>query len=246
MLLALTRSDLRVRYGRGPVRRIKWLLDPIAALLVYLLLIAFVIDADGRAAGLSIACAVVPFQLVMMTAASSMRAVELRRAIVGNMAFRRTLIPVATTLTEGVGFLACMAMLPIMMAVYGVAPTPAILLLPLVMAVTFAFALALAYPTTLLGLWMPEMQSFVISGVRTLFFIAPSLVALDEVFGLTHDLLVVNPLTGIFEGWRAIFLEGSAPAWWHLAVPLAYSAVLAAIVVPLYRREQRHFAKLVG
>jgi hypothetical protein len=30
LLLALTRSDLLARYGRGPMQLIKWLLDPFA------------------------------------------------------------------------------------------------------------------------------------------------------------------------------------------------------------------------
>jgi hypothetical protein len=30
LLLALTESDLRARYGRGGVRLLKWLLDPFA------------------------------------------------------------------------------------------------------------------------------------------------------------------------------------------------------------------------
>src|SRR5207245_631264 len=66
LLLTLTASDIRSRYGRGPARSIKWLLDPFAAVGVYLLLIATVVPRAGRAPGLSLACAVVPFQLLMM------------------------------------------------------------------------------------------------------------------------------------------------------------------------------------
>src|SRR5687767_9090823 len=157
VLLTLTRADLKMRYGRGPIRRLKWLADPIAALGVYLALIALVIDAEGEAAGLSVACAVVPFQLIMMTVVNALRAVELRRSIVANMSFRRVLIPVSSALTELVGFAGTLTLIPIMMAVYLVAPTPAILLLPLMVAVCLALAIALAYPASLLGVWAPEL-----------------------------------------------------------------------------------------
>jgi lipopolysaccharide transport system permease protein len=195
--------------------------------------------------GLSIACAVVPFQLVMMSVASSLRSVEQRRAIVANMKFRRSLIPVSTTLTEGIGFLSCLVLLPVMMVAYAVAPTPAILLLPVALALTFLLSVALAYPATLLGMWMPELAVMIVSAVRTLFFLAPGLVALDEIFGTTHDLLMFNPLTGLFETYRAILLDGTAPAAWMVLVPLAYAVVLLVLFVPLFRREQRHFAKLL-
>lgn len=245
VLVALTRSDIKARYGRGPLRMVKWVADPFAALGVYLALIALVIDRPGEAPGLSIACAVVPFQLVMSTAINALRAVDLRRSIVANMGFRRILIPLSSAMTELVGFTATLLILPLMMAVYGIAPTPAALLLPVMIAVTFAVAVAFAYPTSLLGVWMPEVNPFVISAVRTMFFLAPGLIALDEVYGHTHDVLLLNPLTGIFEGFRAILLDGNAPALWHVLVPLAYAAVLLAVFVPIYRREQRHFAKLL-
>ena len=245
VLLALTRSDIKVRYGRGPWRRAKWVADPIAALGVYLILVALVIDHPGIAPGLSIACAVIPFQLLMSTAVNALRAVEQRRAVVANMGFRRILIPVSSALTELVGFAGTLLIFPIMMAAYGVEPTPAVLLLPLMIVLTFVLAVAFAYPLALLGVWMPESVPFVVSAVRTLFFVAPGLVALDEVYGYTHDVLIANPMTGVFEGFRAILLHGEAPAWWHVAVPLAYALVLLAVFVPVYRREQRHFAKLI-
>src|ERR671914_188364 len=67
LLRALTESDLRARYGRGPWRLGKWLLDPFALVGVYLLLVTVVLNRGGTAAGLSLACAVVPFQLLMLT-----------------------------------------------------------------------------------------------------------------------------------------------------------------------------------
>src|SRR4051794_16979422 len=98
--MALTTADLRVRYGRGPLRLVKWLLDPFALVGVYLLLTAVVLDRGGVAAGLSLACAVAPFQLLMMATVNSLRAVDLRKPILANIAFPRTLIPVASVVTE--------------------------------------------------------------------------------------------------------------------------------------------------
>ena len=67
---------------------------------------AFVLDRQGTAIGLSIACAVVPFQLVMMTIINALRAVDLRRSVITNMAFDKSLIPVASMCTEAIGFAA--------------------------------------------------------------------------------------------------------------------------------------------
>ncbi len=59
-------------------------------------------------------------------------------------------------------------------------------------------------------------------------------------------LLRINPLTGIFEAYRSILLYGHRPAAWQLLIPLGYALVLLVLTVPFYRREQAHFARLVG
>ena len=70
-----TIADLKVRYGRGGARLIKWIADPFALVGMYLVLVTLVLDRPGEAPGLSLACAVVPFQLVMATVANAMGAV---------------------------------------------------------------------------------------------------------------------------------------------------------------------------
>jgi ABC-type polysaccharide/polyol phosphate export permease len=245
VIAALTNSDLKVRYGRGRFTLVKWLLDPFAAVGVYLLLVAFVLNRRGFAVGLSIACAVVPFQLVMMTIINALRAVDLRRSVITNMAFDKSLIPVASMCTEAIGFSACFVLLGLLMVAYGITPTVWILMLPAVILVTLFFATACAFPAALIGLWKPELIPFVMSVARATYFVAPGLVALRYVYGHTHDLLILNPLTGLFEGFRDALLYGQAPAWWELAYPAAFGALLIAVVYPLWRREAPHFAKVL-
>jgi ABC-type polysaccharide/polyol phosphate export permease len=245
VLAALTASDLRARYGRGPFQLLKWLLDPFALVGVYLLLITFVLNRSGPAPGLSLACAVVPFQLVMGSIISSMNCIAQRRSIILNMGFDRMLIPVSAVLTETIAFGASMVLLALMMVVYTVPPTVAILWLPVLLLVTIAFSMSCAYPVTLIGLWFPELRVFFVSFVRTLYFVAPGLIALSEITGRAHDLIRINPLTGLFEAFRDILLYGQRPAAWELLIPLGFAVVLLVAFVPVYRRDQVHFAKVV-
>jgi ABC-type polysaccharide/polyol phosphate export permease len=245
LLVALVESDMRGRYGRGPWRLIKWLLDPFALVGVYLLLVSFVLDRPGQAIGLSLACAVIPFQLVMMSCLNALDSIRVRRSIIANMSFPRTLIPASSALTESVAFVASLLLLALMMVVYGVAPTPAALWLPAVLAVNLALAMAFAYPAALLAIWVPDLRAFVFSFIRTLFFLAPGLVALEDIEGTTQDLVKLNPLTGLFEAYRDALLYGHAPEAWELLFPLAAAAALAAVFVPIYQSEQRHLAKVL-
>ena len=245
LIVALTHADLRVRYGRGPFRIVKWVLEPFALLGVYLMLVTFVVDRPGMDPGLSLACAIVPFQLVMTTVVSSTNAITMRESVILNMRFDRSLIPPTTVATETVAFFASLSLIVMTMIAYGVAPTPAILLYPFVLALNMLFALALAFPISLIGLWFRELRVFVVSFARAMFFLAPGLVPLSEASETAERWLRLNPLTGLFESYRAVFLYGDVPQAIDVLVPLLFSVVLLALAVPVYRREQGQFAKVV-
>jgi ABC-type polysaccharide/polyol phosphate export permease len=244
-VLALAAAALRARYGRGPYRLVKWLVDPFALLGVYLLLVTFVLDRPGRAPGLSIACAVVPFQFITATVTNSLSAVSLHRSIVLNMRFKRTLIPIAMTLTEVAGFIAALSMIVLTMVAYRVAPTAAVAWLPVLLAQCALFALALSYPATLFGLYFRDLRSFALSAIRALFFLSAGLIPLASVHGNAPTVLKLNPLTGLFESFRAVFLFGKSPSAWNLLYPAGIAVLLLVLVVPAYVREAPQFAKVV-
>jgi len=246
VLTVLAISDLRIRYGRGGLRALKWFLDPFAALGIYLVLVAVVLNRSSTAPGLILVCAILPFQLVVTTVSNAMQAVGTRASIIVNMAFPRMLLPLSSLVTESVAFAASLVMLPLMMAIYGVAPTPSTLWLAVALALTVALAASLAYPSALFGIWWPELLPFALSLLRAFFFLAPGLVALSQITGAAHDWLPLNPLTGLFEFYRHAVLYGDAPPAWQILYPLGVAVLLFAVGVPLYRREQSALAKLVG
>lgn len=245
VLVALARSDLRIRYGRGSWQIVNWFVTPFVLVGVYVLL-RVILDRSGAAVGLSIACAVVPFQIVLLSAISAMNSVSLREPILLNRRFDLMLIPPSSVVTEALAFATSFVMFPLMMIFYGVEPTAALLWLPLVVVSTMVLAVGAAWPAAVLGIWAPSLQVFAGQALRILFFAAPGLVALSELSEGVRDWIVFNPLSGLFEAFRHVFLYGDSPELWELAYPAGFGLLLMAVFIPLYRREQRHFAKLVS
>jgi lipopolysaccharide transport system permease protein len=245
LLRALTEADLRFRYGRGPLRFLRWLLEPFALVGVYLILMTFVLRRPGEAPGLSLAAAIVPFQLVIATVTNAMVALDIRRPILLNMSFKRAMIPVSSALTESMSFAASFLLIAVMMIAYGIAPTLALLWLPLAIIVTLYVAVSAAYAACLLAVWLHEFKPFLLSFVRMLFFLAPGLVPLSQASARVRNILELNPFTGLFELYRDVFLTGEAPAAWEFLYPIGIASLLLAVFVPLFRAEQRQFAKVL-
>jgi ABC-type polysaccharide/polyol phosphate export permease len=220
-------------------------MDPIAALGVYLALIAFAVTKRGPYPGLSLACSVIPFQLIVGTAVNAMSAIHTRRNVILNMGFDRMLVPISSVLTETVVFLADFVLLGIAMAVYWHGLSGALVWFPLVLAVNVVLAVGLAFPATIFGVWYADLRLFGVSVVRTMFFLSSGLIPLANVTGEAHTLLRLNPLTEVFESYRDVFVYGRAPGLVNILYPLIVAGVLVLAFVPLYRREQPQFAKVV-
>ena len=246
VLIALTRSDLSARYGRGFWQIFKWVFDPFALVGIYLLVRLVIFDRGGDAVGLSLACSIVPFQIVLLSAVSAMGSVGLREPILLNMRFNRMLLPLSSVATETLAFGASLGLLALMMVIYQIPPTPAVLLLPFVVAANLALAVGFAYPAALFGVWFPDLRLVATQVLRTLYFAAPGLVALSEISGRAHDLLKFNPMTGLFEAYRSVLLYGEVPAAWMVFYPAAMGGFLLLVFLRIYRREQNHFAKVTA
>lgn len=203
-----------------------------------------VLDRGGRAPGLSLACAILPFQLVMLSVINAMSALVVRRSIVTNMRFERTLLPLAAVCTEALAMAGSLVLFVALMVVYGVAPTLSILWLAPALVLTLALAVSFAYVAALVGLYHPELRPLGVSLMRALFFLAPGLVALDQI-GAGADWIHLNPFSGLFETWRHALL-GGAPEAWMLLVPAVCAALVLAVALPLYRRDEAHFPKVLG
>jgi ABC-type polysaccharide/polyol phosphate export permease len=245
LLRALTEADLRFRYGRGTLRFLRWLVEPFALVGVYLILMTFVLRRPGEAPGLSLAAAIVPFQMVIATVTNAMAALDIRKPILLNMSFKRALIPVSSALTESMSFSASFLLFPVMMIAYQVTPTLTLLWLPLVIIVTLYVAVSAAYAACLLAVWLHELKPFLLSFVRMLFFLGPGLVPLAQTSADVRKILELNPFSGLFELYRDVFLTGETPAVWEFLYPIGIASVLLAVFVPLFRAEQRQFAKVL-
>lgn len=225
---------------------LKWLLEPISYMVVYFALVAALLDRPSFAYPLFLLCALVPWKFFTGVVTGSMGVVAGHAAILTNRAIPRDVLPLVLVATEGASLLIALVLFPPMMAYYGIAPTAALLWLPVVLAVLMLVTAGPAYLGAVFGLYWPEFQPLVQNLVRLGFFISTGLVAVRHLANeRLETLLHLNPLSGVFDSMRAILLDGRPPRAFDLAYPLAVGLASIAIGLPVYRHRQREFAKEV-
>lgn len=156
----------------------------------------------------------------IMTATSSVVGAS---GLVKNMAFKTELLPIAGALVGLISLSVSLCFLFVLLLCSGSAITWHLLLLPLVMALQFAFAAAL-------GLWLSAIAVFVRDVVQILptlltviMFMTPIFYPFDKMPTLIQNITLGNPLFYISESYRMIIIGNRMPDM----VGLGYVSVIS-------------------
>ena len=244
VLAALALAELQERRGLTVAGVVKWSLEPLSYMAVYVAVFDAALGRSRFAYPLFLMCALVPWRYFTGVTTSATQVVRSHAAPLLNIGLRRDVLPLVVVVTEGASFLVGLALLPPMMAYYGVAFTAALLWLPVLIATLLTLVTGPAYLLAVFGLYFPDYRGVVGNVVRVGFFASTGLLALEEVAdGRIRAVMRANPFSSVFDGFRAIVLEGRGPTLGNVVYPAAVGAVVLGAGVLAYRWRSDQFAK---
>ncbi len=187
------------------------------------------------------------FQEATITAVTSVVAQE---GVVRKTQFPRLVIPLAVVLTAlfnlGLNLIAVF----VFIAAYGVDPTWTWLLFPLIALALFVFTTAAAMLLSSLYVRFRDVAIIWSVLVAVLFYGTPVLYPFEIVPDTLHDVLMLNPLTPLFEQMRAWVIDPDAPGaveaaggvgW--LLLPIAIYIAICVLAVWVFDREAPRIAE---
>jgi homopolymeric O-antigen transport system permease protein len=158
--------------------------------------------------------------------------------------FPRLIIPSAAVLAGLFDFAIASTLLAGMLIHYDFAVTMRYLMLPPLVALATALALGFAVWLSALNVRYRDVRYALSFMVQIWLFISPVIYPSSFVPDEWRWVMVLNPMTGIVEGFRAS-LFGKPFQWF----PLGYSAVFAMVLLVYsayeFRRMERNFAELI-
>jgi ABC-2 type transport system permease protein len=173
-----------------------------------------------------------------------------QEGIVRKTQFPRLVIPLAVTLTSlftlGLNLIAVFAFI----LAYGVDPTWTWLLLPVIIGLLFILTCALSMLLSVMNVRFRDVAIIWTVLSTVLFYGTPILYPIEVVPGSLKDVLLVNPLTPIFEQARVWIIDPSASGaaynaggYAGLIAPAAIYIAICVLGVWAFRREAPHIAE---
>ena len=132
-------------------------------------------------------------------------------SLVTKVYFPREIFPISAVAVSIVDFAVGSTVLIGLMIYYQVAPTAAVLALPLVLLVQIVLTLAISLLLAMANLFYRDVK-YLFELVLTIWmFLTAVLYPVSQVGGLTGRIMAINPMTPIIEAYRDVLLRGRLP-----------------------------------
>lgn len=239
--------DIKVRY-KQTVLGVAWaILQPLVTTGIFSFIFG-VLAGMGKGDPkypLMVMAGVLPWQLFANGLSGASGSLVSNTHLVSKVYFPRLIVPISALAVALVDFLIVFGIYVIASASYGEAPTWRWLLIPF-------FALATVLLSLGAGLWLTALTV----KYRDFRFIVPFLLQVGvflspigfrtDILPNWRDLLALNPITGMIEGFRWCLLGGESPFYWPC---LLSSTIVGGILLVsglwYFRRTERSFADII-
>jgi lipopolysaccharide transport system permease protein len=248
LLYFLIWRDIKVRYKQTALGVAWAIIQPLFTMLVFNI---FFGRLGGFDRGLAVPYALFNYTALVPWALFSNGLVQSSNSLVGSASlikkvyFPRLVVPIATVLAGVIDFTLAFAVLLGMMAFYGVAPTPSVLLLPLFLVLALVAA-------TGAGLWLSALNvefrdvRYVVPLLTQLWLLASPIAYPSTLIREPwRTFYGINPMVGVVEGfrWALLGLEMPSPTMLVLSTLAALALLVSGAFY--FRRMERSFADVV-
>jgi lipopolysaccharide transport system permease protein len=204
LLVFLAWRDIAVRY-RQTIAGVAWaLLQPAMTMILFTIIFGRLahMDGGGMPYPLLVLAGLIPWQLFSAALTGSGDSLVANAGLISKVYFPRIIIPMAAVSVAIVNALVSLALLAVLMPVYGVWPTWRLVALPLLLMLTALIALGAGLVVSAMGVRYRDIRFVLPFVVQCGFFAAPvgySTVVVPEHWRLVFAL---NPMVGVMEGFR--------------------------------------------
>ncbi len=236
------RNDLRSRFARSRLGALWMILQPLAQVVIYSLVLSRIMVA--KLPGIDNRYAYVIYLMAGMIAWSLFAEVVTRALTIfvenGNlmkkMAFPRVCLPVIIGGSCLVNNLLLLATAIGLFALMGQPLSLMILWLPFLIAVNLAFALGLGLILGVLNVFVRDVAQVMTVVLQLMFWLTPIVYMPNIIPDRLRALLEFNPMVPIVTAFQSVILYGRTPDMTGLAIIAMVAMVLLIFSLTLFRR----------
>ena len=251
LLFSLAGRDVKLRYKQTALGVIWVILQPLMAAGAFTLVFGKLakFPSDGKPYFLFSYAGLLGWNLFSTTLVKTSGVLLGNSQLISKIYFPRLVLPLSTVPSALLDFGIALALMAVLLPIYGVAPGWAVLTLPVWMACLLMMSVGLGLVIAALTVSYRDVQYILPVFVQILLYASPvafSLAyALAELPSAWRPLILLNPLAGPLEAFRWSLLDTAAPSVGSLAYALVVSVAVFLIGAFSFKRMERRFADVI-
>ena len=247
LLMNLTRREVKGRYSQSLFGAGWAIAQPLATMAVFTLVFARLgqIPSGGAPYPLFAYAALVPWFFFSNTVTSGTMSLITYRNIVTKTYFPREIVPLAQVCSRLVDFGAAASLYVLLMIYYGVQLGRWGALVPLFLLLLLVFTIGITLITSALNVFYRDVNPVVQISLQLWLYLTPVAYPLAAVPERYKPLFLLNPLTGVVEGLRAVLVFGREPEWVVVGISAALILGIFAGGLVLFKKTDKYFADVI-
>lgn len=247
LLYFLAWRDVKVKYKQTALGVIWAVLQPVLMMLIFSFLFGRFarIPSDGVPYPIFVLLGLLPWNYFASVLGSSSTSLVVESNLITKIYFPRLIIPASTAAAALLDLLIAFSILAAVMLCYGVAPGAAVLLVPLLVLITMMNAVGFGMWLSALNVRYRDIQYVIPFLIQIWFFATPVIYPKSLFGGKLGWVLMLNPMGGVIEAFRASVLGHMAVPWAALGVSTAVGLAVFVSGAFYFRRVERYFADVI-
>lgn len=251
LLYFLVWRDLKVRY-KQTVLGVLWIvLQPVVSMVVFSVLFGKLLNVPSGGVPYPIFAyaALLPWNYFAASLSKSSTSLVGSAHLITKIYFPRLVIPISGVLSGLVDFGIAFLVLVGLMVYYGIAPTPAAVLLPAFLLLAMLTALGFGLWLSALNVHYRDVNYLIPFLVQVWMYLTPVIYGSTLIPERFRFLLGLNPMTGVVEGFRWALLGNqladAQPPGALFAISIAITLLVLISGAIFFRTTERTFADIV-
>ena len=247
LLMNLTRREVKGRYSQSLFGAGWAVAQPLAMMAVFTLVFARLgqMPSGGAPYPLFAFSALVPWFFFSNSVNSGTMSLVTYRNIVTKTYFPREIVPLAQVGSRLVDLAAASTLFGLLMVYYNVTVGGGLVLVPLFLLLLVMFTLGVTLTTSAINVFYRDVSPVVQIGLQLWLYLTPVAYPLSAVPAEYRPYFLLNPLTGVVEGLRAILVFNRPPDWDVVAISAALIVGLLAASIVLFKTTDKYFADVI-
>ena len=253
LLYFLVWRDVKVRYKQTALGVTWVVLQPVISTVVFTFIFGLLLNvpSNGLPYPVFAYAGLLPWQYFASALTRTSSNLVDNTNLITKVYFPRLIIPLSGVVSSLVDFAVGLVMMVVLMAIYRVQLSWAVLLLPFFLLLAMATALGFGLWLSALNVRYRDIKQLLPFVVQLWMYVTPVIYPVTIIPAPLRPLLALNPMTGVVSGFRwALLGDASAVTGMQAPVLLFAISVVIAIVVLVtglfyFRSTERTFADII-